>query len=141
MRDQRAGMATFIPLDTIIVKPINDRYRSLASGARLAIDVIQYEPALDRALHYACGNALICDTMEIAKDICYRRGQEVKGTARFLADLWCSGISLIKPTSLCCMYCSRDTRWHDYSQKREHDGWSKWYHFECAKMGGKGNRW
>ncbi|KAK0449845.1 condensin complex subunit SMC1 [Desarmillaria tabescens] len=78
MRTQRAGQATFIPLDTIQVKPVNDKFRSFAKGARLALDVIQYEPAVERALHHACGNALVCDTMEVARMVCYEKGQEVK---------------------------------------------------------------
>ena len=79
MRNQRAGQATFIPLDTIQVKPINDKFRSFAKGARLAVDVVQYEPAIERAIHHACGNALVCDTMEVARYVCYDKGQEVKG--------------------------------------------------------------
>ncbi|TFK48892.1 cohesin complex subunit psm1 [Heliocybe sulcata] len=79
MRNQRAGQATFIPLDTIQVKPVNDKFRSFASkGARLAIDVIEYEPAVERAIHHACGNALVCDTMDVARYVCYDKGQEVK---------------------------------------------------------------
>ncbi|KAJ8515491.1 hypothetical protein ONZ45_g7107 [Pleurotus djamor] len=78
MRNQRAGQATFIPLDTIQVKPISDKFRSFAKGARLAVDVIQYEPAVERAMHHACGNALVCDTMEVARYVCYDKGQEVK---------------------------------------------------------------
>ena len=80
MRNQRAGQATFIPLDTIQVKPVNDKFRSFAKGARLAVDVIQYEPAMERAIHHACGNGLVCDTMEVARYVCYEKGQEVKGT-------------------------------------------------------------
>lgn len=78
MRNQRAGQATFIPLDTIQVKPINDKYRSFAKGARLAVDVIQYEAVVERAMHFACGNALVCDTMDVARYVCYEKGQEVK---------------------------------------------------------------
>ncbi|KAM6496344.1 condensin complex subunit SMC1 [Amanita muscaria] len=78
MRNQRAGQATFIPLDSIQVKPINDKFRSFAKGARLAVDVIQYETAVERAIHHACGNALVCDTMEVARYVCYEKGQEVK---------------------------------------------------------------
>ncbi|KAJ6610416.1 condensin complex subunit SMC1 [Mycena sp. CBHHK59/15] len=78
MRTQRVGQATFIPLDTIQAKPINDKFRSFAKGARLAVDVIQYEPAVERAMHHACGNALVCDTMEVARFVCYEKGQEVK---------------------------------------------------------------
>jgi structural maintenance of chromosome 1 len=79
MRNARAGQATFIPLDTIQVKTINDKFRSFAKGARLAVDVIQYEPAVERAMHHACGNALVCDTMDVARLVCWERGQEVKG--------------------------------------------------------------
>lgn len=79
MREQRAGHATFIPLDKIVVKPTNDKYRSFVKGARLAIDVIEFDPNLERALQYACGNALVCDNMQIAKHICYEKNQEVKG--------------------------------------------------------------
>ncbi|KAF8882368.1 condensin complex subunit SMC1 [Gymnopilus junonius] len=78
MRTQRAGQATFIPLDTIQVKPVNDKFRSFTKGARLAVDLVQYEPAVERAIHHACGNALVCDTMEIARYVCYEKGQEVK---------------------------------------------------------------
>ncbi|KAH9930814.1 cohesin complex subunit psm1 [Amylocystis lapponica] len=67
MRNQRAGQATFIPLDTIQVKPLNDKFRTFAKGARLAVDVIQYEPAVE-----------LCDTMDIARHVCYERSQEVK---------------------------------------------------------------
>ncbi|KAG8734029.1 Structural maintenance of chromosomes protein 1 [Ceratobasidium sp. 423] len=78
MRQQRAGQATFIPLESIQTKPVNDKYRSFARGARLAIDVIQYEPVVERAMFHACGNALVCDTMEVARYVCYEKGQEVK---------------------------------------------------------------
>ena len=85
MRNQRAGQATFIPLDTIQVKSVNDKYRSFARGARLAVDVIQFEPAVERAIHYACGNALVCDTMDVARYVCYEKGQEIKGEYRLQA--------------------------------------------------------
>ncbi|RUS31129.1 LOW QUALITY PROTEIN: hypothetical protein BC938DRAFT_478410 [Jimgerdemannia flammicorona] len=78
MREQRAGHATFIPLDKILVKPTNTKYRGFIKGARLAIDVIQFEDFLERALQYACGNALVCDSLQIAKHICYEKNQEVK---------------------------------------------------------------
>lgn len=62
------------------MKLINDKYRSFAKGARLAVDVIQYDPAVERAMHFACGNALVCDTMDVARYVCYDKGQEVKGS-------------------------------------------------------------
>ena len=78
MREQRSGQATFLPLDTLQVKPINETYRSLAKGARLAMDVMQFEPIAEKAVQYACGSSLICDGLDIARYICYERNQEVK---------------------------------------------------------------
>ncbi|BGP39995.1 Structural maintenance of chromosomes protein 1 [Rhodotorula kratochvilovae] len=78
MRVQRLGQATFVPLETVSVKPVNDKYRSFAKGARLAIDVINFDPAVEKAMQFACGNALVCDSMQIARHVCYDRGQEVK---------------------------------------------------------------
>ena len=84
MRNARTGTATFLPLDTIQAKPINDKYRSLSRGARLAVDVIQFDPSVERAMHHVCSNALVCDTVEVAKYICYEKNTEVKGECLFL---------------------------------------------------------
>lgn len=61
------------------MKPINDKFRSFAKGARLAIDVIQFDPAVERAMHHTCGNALVCDSYDIAAYVCYEKKQDVKG--------------------------------------------------------------
>ncbi|KAI8840072.1 RecF/RecN/SMC [Chytriomyces cf. hyalinus JEL632] len=78
MRDQRLGTATFLPLDTLTVKHINEKYRNFAKGARLAVDVIQVEAAFERAVQFACSDSLVCETLEVAKEVCWTRGQEVK---------------------------------------------------------------
>ncbi|GAA5883506.1 hypothetical protein JCM16303_005451 [Sporobolomyces ruberrimus] len=78
MRVQHLGTATFLPLDTIKVKPISDKYRNFAKGARLAIDVIAFDSSVERAMQMACGDALVCDDMRIARYICYDKGQKVK---------------------------------------------------------------
>jgi structural maintenance of chromosome 1 len=79
MRTQRAGSATFIPLDTIEAKPVPERLRNLVRGAKLAIDCIEYDTKVERALQYVCGNAMICENMAVAREVCYERAQEVKG--------------------------------------------------------------
>jgi structural maintenance of chromosome 1 len=81
MRKQRAGQATFIPLDTIQARPVAEKWRTFASGARPAIDVINFDQQYLKAFQYACGNALVCDTLEIAKNICYTRSQNVKAVS------------------------------------------------------------
>ncbi|KAH8155623.1 uncharacterized protein LAJ45_00633 [Morchella importuna] len=78
LRDQRAGQATFLPLDTIQVKPLNSNLKGMHRGMRMAIDTIEFESAVERAMQYACGNAVVCDDLEVAKYICYDKGLEVK---------------------------------------------------------------
>lgn len=78
LRDQRAGQATFIPLDTIQVKAVNSNLKGLHRAMRLAIDTIEYDSSVERAMSYACGNAMICDDLATAKYICYERSVEAK---------------------------------------------------------------
>ncbi|PWZ00201.1 putative SMC1-chromosome segregation protein [Testicularia cyperi] len=73
LRNSRLGLFTFLPLDNLQTKPINDRLRSIAKGARLAVDLIDFNPSIERAMHFACGNALVCDTLEIARHVSYER--------------------------------------------------------------------
>ena len=81
MRKQRSGQATFIPLDSIQARPVAEKWRTFASGARPAIDVINFDQKYLRAFQYACGNTLVCDTLEIAKNVCFTRGQKVKAVS------------------------------------------------------------
>ncbi|KAI9139793.1 hypothetical protein BKA69DRAFT_607804 [Paraphysoderma sedebokerense] len=109
MREQQYGHFTFIPLDTISAKPINEKYRSIHHHARLAIDVIDYDPSFERALLYACGNALICDNLDTAKWICYEKDIRVKavtldGTIIHKSGLITGGTSASQSSS---------TRWEE----------------------------
>ncbi|KAJ2799744.1 Structural maintenance of chromosomes protein 1, partial [Coemansia furcata] len=81
MKEQRAGQATFLPLDTLQPHQVNDSLRHAHRGARLATDVMQYDPSVEAAVMHACANALICDTVDIAKYICYERKLEAKAVS------------------------------------------------------------
>lgn len=78
LRDQRAGQATFIPLDTIQVKSSTINARTLDSGSRLAIDTIDFDSSIARAVSYACGDAIVCETLDQAKNMVYNRRIEAK---------------------------------------------------------------
>ncbi|ORX45611.1 hypothetical protein BCR36DRAFT_585625 [Piromyces finnis] len=78
LKEKRIGTSTFIPLNSISVKPINEKYRSYIKGAHLAVDVIQYDSIYEKVIQFICGNSIICDDINIAKEICYKRKQEVK---------------------------------------------------------------
>lgn len=67
LKEQRLPPQTFIPLQSIRVKQINERSRSLGGTARLVFDVIQFDRSLEKAILYAVGNTLVCDNIEEAK--------------------------------------------------------------------------
>lgn len=78
LRDQRSGQATFIPLDTIQANSSNSNFRGMHSGMRLAIDTIDYDHSVGRAVSYACGNSMVCDDLETAKHLCYEKNIDAK---------------------------------------------------------------
>lgn len=77
LRDQRAGQGTFIPLDSIQVKPVNPNLKSVHKGARLGLDCIDYNSSVERAMTYACGTTLVCDDIKIAKYVCFEKHVDV----------------------------------------------------------------
>ncbi|CAI4212157.1 unnamed protein product [Parascedosporium putredinis] len=77
LKDQRFPPMTFIPLDNIKVSAVNTAIKGI-SGARLTIDTIDFDANLERAMSYACGSSVVCDGLDIAKQICYERRIPVK---------------------------------------------------------------
>ena len=78
LREQRRGQATFIPLDTIQFTTLNSTLKGQHRGSRMALDTINYDRALERAFSYVCGNAIICDDLTIAKQMCWEKHNDVK---------------------------------------------------------------
>ncbi|KAI0510191.1 hypothetical protein KFK09_010791 [Dendrobium nobile] len=58
LKEQRLPPQTFIPLQSVRVKPIIEKLRTLGGTARLVFD---------RAVLFAVGNTLVCDDLEEAK--------------------------------------------------------------------------
>ncbi|CAL5866157.1 uncharacterized protein PFLUO_LOCUS364 [Penicillium psychrofluorescens] len=78
LRDQRAGQATFIPLETIQVKAFNSNLKGMHRGMRPAIETVDYDDSVSRAISYACGNSIVCDDLQTAKYLCYERNLDAK---------------------------------------------------------------
>jgi structural maintenance of chromosome 1 len=77
LKEQRFSPMTFIPLDNIKVNAVNTSVKGI-SGARLTIDTINFDSSVERALSYACGSSVVCDSLDIAKHICYEKKIPVK---------------------------------------------------------------
>jgi structural maintenance of chromosome 1 len=77
LKERRFGTMTFIPLDNIKVNAVNSSLKGL-SKARLTIDTIDFDSSLERAMSYACGSSIVCDDLATARDICYKKGTQVK---------------------------------------------------------------
>ncbi|KAJ2797842.1 Structural maintenance of chromosomes protein 1, partial [Coemansia guatemalensis] len=77
IKEQRAGQATFLPLDAL-QPPSSDRLRHTVRGARPATDVLQYDASVEAAVLHACGGALICDSLDAAKHACYELRVDAK---------------------------------------------------------------
>ena len=78
LKQQRRGQATFIPLDTIQFTAPTSNLKSQHKGCRMALDTINYERSLERALSYVCGNAVVCDDLKVARYICWEKRNDVK---------------------------------------------------------------
>ncbi|KAK4169162.1 structural maintenance of chromosomes protein 1 [Cladorrhinum sp. PSN259] len=77
LKEQRLPPMTFVPLDNIKVNTSNSAVKGI-SGARLTIDTIDFDASLERAIAYACGGSVVCDSLEVAKEIVYGRKIQVK---------------------------------------------------------------
>ncbi|KAI8976004.1 hypothetical protein BDB01DRAFT_844638 [Pilobolus umbonatus] len=78
MKEHHIGIATFLPLDSLVTPSVNDKYRNFVKGARLAVDVIKCDKKYEKAIQYACGSTLICDNMNIAKHVCFDLNEPVR---------------------------------------------------------------
>ncbi|KJR80350.1 structural maintenance of chromosome 1 [Sporothrix schenckii 1099-18] len=77
LKEQRHTPMTFIPLDNVKVSAPNTAIKSI-QGARLTIDTIDFDSNLERGMAFACGGSVICDSMDVAKNIVYQKRLPVK---------------------------------------------------------------
>uniref|UniRef100_A0A8C0IIS5 Structural maintenance of chromosomes protein n=1 Tax=Bubo bubo TaxID=30461 RepID=A0A8C0IIS5_BUBBB len=71
LKQERAEPETFLALDYLDVKPINEKLREI-KGAKMMVDVVQTPFApLKKVIQFVSGNALICETVKEAKQIAF----------------------------------------------------------------------
>lgn len=97
LKKQRSGVASFIPLDTIEVAAPSMPF-SNAQGCILTTNAIEYESYLEKAMHYVCSDSIICDSLELAKELKWERNVKSKlvtleGALIHKAGLMTGGVS------------------------------------------------
>uniref|UniRef100_A0A8C3Q6B9 Structural maintenance of chromosomes protein n=1 Tax=Geospiza parvula TaxID=87175 RepID=A0A8C3Q6B9_GEOPR len=71
LKHERAEPETFLALDYLDVKPINEKLREIKE-AKMMVDVVQTQFApLKKVIQFVSGNALICETVKEAKHIAF----------------------------------------------------------------------
>ncbi|XP_044851215.1 structural maintenance of chromosomes protein 1B isoform X2 [Mauremys mutica] len=71
LKEERAEPETFLALDYLDVKPINEKLREI-KGSKMMIDVVQtpFTP-LKKVIQFVCGNGLVCETVKEARQIAF----------------------------------------------------------------------
>ncbi|XP_073423765.1 structural maintenance of chromosomes protein 1B isoform X2 [Dendrobates tinctorius] len=78
LKEERAEPETFLSLDYLEIKPINEKLREI-KGAKMMIDVVQCSSAsLKKVIQFVCGNGLVCETVKEAKHIAFDGPQRQK---------------------------------------------------------------
>ncbi|XP_013884805.1 structural maintenance of chromosomes protein 1B [Austrofundulus limnaeus] len=82
IKEERAEPEMFLPIDYLIVKPLNERLREIP-GAKLVADVVQVTAAsgagqLRKVVQYVCDNALVCETIKDARSVAFDRKERIK---------------------------------------------------------------
>nr|XP_055110095.1 structural maintenance of chromosomes protein 1B isoform X4 [Symphalangus syndactylus] len=81
LKEERAEPETFLALDYLDIKPINERLREL-KGCKMVIDVIKTQfPQLKKVIQFVCGNGLVCETVEEARHIAFGGPERQKTVA------------------------------------------------------------
>ncbi|KAM4883294.1 structural maintenance of chromosomes protein 1B isoform 2-T2 [Thomomys bottae] len=81
LKEERAEPETFLALDYLDIKPINERLREL-KGCKMMIDVVKtHIPQLKKVIQFVCGNGLVCETVEEARHIAFSGPERQKTVA------------------------------------------------------------
>ncbi|XP_038199818.1 structural maintenance of chromosomes protein 1B [Arvicola amphibius] len=106
LKEKRAEPETFLALDYLDIKPINERLREI-KGCKMMIDVIKTQfPQLKKVIQFVCGNGLVCETVEEARHIAFsgperRKAVALDGTLFLKSGVISGGSSDLKHKALC----------------------------------------
>jgi structural maintenance of chromosome 1 len=76
LKEKKCAPETFIPLDTIRARPVREAMRQLGGSKKPAQDVISAPEQYLKAVQFAVGDAVICDSLEEARQLAYHSSGE-----------------------------------------------------------------
>uniref|UniRef100_A0A8D1UUV5 SMC hinge domain-containing protein n=1 Tax=Sus scrofa TaxID=9823 RepID=A0A8D1UUV5_PIG len=106
LKEERAEPETFLALDYLDIKPINERLREI-KGCKMVIDVVKTQfPQLRKVIQFVCGNGLVCETVEEARHIAFggperRKTVALDGTLFLKSGVISGGSSDLKYKARC----------------------------------------
>ncbi|XP_078076219.1 structural maintenance of chromosomes protein 1B-like [Mustelus asterias] len=81
LKEERAEPETFLALDYLDIKPINEQLREV-KGAKMMIDVVRcVSPQLKKVVQFVCGNGLVCENLKEARQLAYEGPERLKTVA------------------------------------------------------------
>ncbi|PVI06614.1 RecF/RecN/SMC protein [Periconia macrospinosa] len=78
LKEEKLFQMTIIPLDSVTISAINQNLKGMHEGMRLGVDCIDYPPHLERAISSICGDAVICDTLKLARCLRFERNPPIQ---------------------------------------------------------------
>ncbi|TSS60401.1 Structural maintenance of chromosomes protein 1B [Bagarius yarrelli] len=80
IKEERAERETFLPIDNLDVKPLNERLREIRQ-AKMVVDVVQCSqnaPQLKRVVQFVCENSLVCENLRDARHVAFDGPERLK---------------------------------------------------------------
>ena len=108
LKEQKISAKTFLPLDSIKVKEPDQKLRELQDQkVKLALDLLEFEEPTRKAMLYACGDALVTDTLEQAKELAYSKNSNFRVKVTRVFHLFrLLSLTRIHQSAYSCSACS-----------------------------------
>lgn len=78
LKEQRIGVCTILPIDSIQSSSSSERMKNLGNQYKPCIDLVECNESVRIAVQYALDNTVVCDSLESAQHLCFVRGEPFK---------------------------------------------------------------
>lgn len=73
LKDNRIASLVFLPLSGLRRKPLDESLRDLGGSTKLIVDLLEFDNEYMPAFLAACGNIVVCSTVEEALQVSEKR--------------------------------------------------------------------